>query len=374
MSHRKTNFIIAFSTLLWSGLAAAQPAGTSAGPVVHLRVSGDLEAAKDAAAIKSALGESCKQHSPLIVLELSGNRARLDLVRDVGDAIRKSPTPIAVFLADPQDKLVGPGQLCLALLAGSCAVEPTTAVRGIPGETPLASLAPEDTAWSAITAELYEWMQRAHPTLPEGLAPGLVSPTRALWMKIDAGKPVLVTERAGAEASPVITDVRGTPQVSLDSKTIARLGLCEPAPHWSALVTKAGVATAARTERTLEIGLAQPASRVPPILSRIDYDLDALKPILKLAWPRPKKVAADTYRAAAAKARPKLDDANAAMTQLEQILLDYPELLRRPAPDQTEIGAKPSTYTARWRSLVQTRKDHLARDSAIADKFAAVKD
>jgi hypothetical protein len=343
---------------------------------VHLRVSGDLEALKDSQAIKAALAEATTQHAALIVIELSGNKARLDLVRDVGDAIRKSPTPTAVFLSDSQDKLVGPGQLCLALLAGSSAIDPATAVRGNPGETSLASLAPDNTAWSAITAELYEWMQRAHPSLPDPLAPGLVSPTRPLWMTIDSGKPAIVAEkpRAGVAAETVVADVRGTLQVSLDNKTITRLGLCDPAPQWTALLPKANVAASAKTERSIEIGLAQPTARAQALLTRIDADLDELKDTLKLPWPKAKKIAAQTYRTAAAKARPKLDDANTALAQLEQLLLDYPELLRRPAPDQTEVAAKPSTYTSRWRSLVQTRKDHLSRDGATSDKFASLKD
>src|SRR5262249_5663611 len=102
----------------------------------------------------------------------------------------------------------------------------------------------------------------------------------------------------------------------------------------------------------------------------VDTDEDQLKTILKLPWPVPKRIAAGTYREAAAQAQPKLEDAQAALGELEKLLTDYPELMRRPAPGQTEVGGKGSTYATRWRTLVQTRKDHIAKQVATAEKFA----
>ena len=69
-----------------------------------------------------------------------------------------------------------------------------------------------------------------------------------------------------------------------------------------------------------------------------------------------------------------LDDATSAIAELETLLTDYPELMRRPGPDQTEVGNKPSAFASRWRSLVQIRKDRVAKLAGSAEKFAQVKD
>src|SRR5262249_30775932 len=142
-------------------------------------------------------------------------------------------------------------------------------------------------------------------------------------------------------SAPILMDVRGTVQLALDSKTAARLRLVEELPQWSGLIARSGVKSSARTERALTVGLAAPGQRVRALLDRIDADEDELKSLLKLPWPVAKKSSAAAYREAAAKARPKLDDAQAAIGELEKALTDYPELMRRPAPGQTEVGGKP---------------------------------
>ena len=124
----------------------------------------------------------------------------------------------------------------------------------------------------------------------------------------------------------------------------------------------------------LETGLVGPSRRVKPLLDRIDADEDELKTILKLPWPVPKARSPQLYRDAAAKAGPRIEDATKAIAELEQMLSDYPELMRRPAPDQTEVGGKPSTYATRWRSMVQLRRDRIARQTATAEKFAKARE
>jgi hypothetical protein len=359
-------------------MAQAPPSPAVTGPVFHIRAVGNLECARDESNIRSFIEEACNAKSPLVVLDLSGNGSRLDLVWKLGKAIRTSTVPVVVYLADPDDKVVGPGQFCLGLLAGSCALGPGTSIRGLTNTPGLTSLAPERTEWSALGSELYEWLQKRHPTppVPDGLLAAVVSPTRPLWIDLSGTDPRVTPERPGKDQSlaPLVVDVRGTPQVALDAAAAVKLGLCELEPQWTALITRAGVQTTARTDRSLSLGLAEPARRFAELSAQVDAADETLKAALKLPWPAAKSVASETYHGAAAKARGTLEDANAAMTQLEQLLTDYPELMRRPAPDQTEVGAKPSAYAARWRSLIQTRKDHLARHAATAEKFAQVKD
>jgi hypothetical protein len=50
----------------------------------------------------------------------------------------------------------------------------------------------------------------------------------------------------------------------------------------------------------------------------------------------------------------------------------YPEIMRRPAPGQTQVGGKPSSYASKWRSMVQSRRDKIEKLAQTADKFAGV--
>src|SRR5262245_55090396 len=311
--------------IFWSPFALATGAAVAqspqSGPVMHVRVSGDLEAARDLLVMKALLGDTSAQNSPLIVLEFSGNASRPDLVHDLASEIRKSATPVRVYLSDADDHAVGPGQLCLGLISRSCAAAPGTTIRGQPADPALAALAPDQTGWSGINAELYEWAGKARPALAEGLAAPLISPSRPLWIAFDAGSPRTVAEppAKGIDAAPFVVESRGTIQVSLDAKSAARAGLCELAPTWSAFIP-ADLKQAPRTERALTVGLAEPSKRVAPLLTRIDADEDELKTTLKLPWPASKKASASAYRQAASAARPKLDDATTAMAELEKIL------------------------------------------------------
>ncbi len=373
-----TSFLVLLLVATLQSVAPGQPSGSEkpAGPVFHLTVSGDIECIHDVQNIRAVLTEAASARAPLAVIVFSGNDTRLDLVWELGKTIRESRIPIAVFLADQGDKEVGPGQLCLGLLTTSCAIAPGTTIRGVPNSSSLAALAPENTAWAALTSELVEWIQKstsAHP-LPDNLAAAIVSPTGPLWAVFDGNVAHLSPQTSGADSAPIITEVRGTPQFAMASKTASRLKLADEAPNWSALVTKQGIKSTARTDRTITTGLAQPSQRVKVLIERIDLDEDQLKVTLKLPAPESKKVSVDAYHNAAAKAKPVLDDATGAITELEALLNDYPELMRRPAPDQTEVGNKPSAYAARWRALVQTRKDRVAKLASSAEKFAQVKD
>lgn len=348
---------------------------SQAGPVMHVRIGGDLDAAHDLPVMKALLTEASANKSPLVILEFSGNASRPDLVHDLASQIRKSAVPVRIYLSDGVDHAVGPGQLCLGLMAQTCAAAPGTTIRGNPTDPALAALAPEQTGWSGINAELYEWTGKSRPSLAEGLTAPLISPSRPLWIAFDGpqARPLSEAPAQGVDAAPFVVESGGAVQVSLDAKVAARAGLCELASAWTSLVPSE-LRQAPRADRTLTIGLAEPGKRVEPLLKRLDDDEDDLKTILKLPWPASKKIAASTYRQAASGARPKLEDANAAMAQLEKLLTDYPELLRRPAPGQTDVGSKPSVCAARWRSMIQTRKDRFTRHGATADKFDTVKD
>jgi hypothetical protein len=339
---------------------------------MHLRVSGDLECAQDVRAIAATFDEAAQAGSPLIVMELSGHESRLDLVWQLGRAVRESAVPVAVYLSDDAGKQVGAGQLCIGVLASACAIAPGVTVRGTAGSTTLAPLAPDNTAWSALNSELYEWTLKAATTrgVPEESAAAVVSPTVPLWALFEDGRARIVSKApiAGADAVAI---VEGDPaRLVMDGKTAERLSLVSDVlPHWSAMPPKLGVKTSARTDRSITTGVAAPSARIAPLVTRIDRDEEDAKVALKLPWPVPKKIASETYHAAAAKARAKLDDLASGLAELEQILQTYPELMRRPAPGQTDI-AKPSAYASRWRSLVQTRRDRMTKLADTAAKFA----
>jgi hypothetical protein len=357
-------------------LATAQE-GAPRGPgAVHrIVMRGDLECARDVRQARDALDAACKERAALVVLELGGNAARLDLLLELGSAVLDAPAPVVVLLNDPDDRRVGPAQLCPGLLAPRCYITPDTLVRGsIAG--PLADLAPESTPWAQVCEQLRDELARAlaRRETDQAFAGILVSPTAQAWVLLEPQVTVLNEPPASRAIQAVSLPEDGPPLFSMDAKRAAACRLVdEIVPSPAAVESRQGIRAPVRVNHDVRPSLAAADARARATQDQAEHAAEEVRKVLKLPDPETRSVPTARYRAAGDRALEMIRRSEATLAELEGILADYPELLRRPAPGQAAVGEESSSQS-RWRSLVQTRRDRLERFRIAAERFSALRD
>src|SRR5690242_20507595 len=105
MREQLARFLQAATFCLLSALApsAAHAQSPQTGPVRHTRITGDLDTSQDIPVLKALLADASASHSPLVILELSGNASRPGLVHELASEIRRAPVPVRIYLADADD-------------------------------------------------------------------------------------------------------------------------------------------------------------------------------------------------------------------------------------------------------------------------------
>jgi len=355
------------------------PTPRRSGPIFHLHVAGPIDCAKVVADIQASLDEAKALDAPLVVLELSGNDSRLDLIWRMAIALRESTLPMCGYIADPRDRQVGPGQLTLALLTNACFIAPGTTIRSTPGVT-LTDLAPGDTPWDAITTETQDWLARRLRArgVPAHAEQVITSPTSPSWMTYSTGSPTIITEPPATPSKPpdlaLVFDREGTLTLELPFKAVLDLRLATEATSWMSAARKAGVRTAARVQRTHASGLESSMQRAIAMLDEAESRLIEVDNSLSLPLPREASIAPSRYRQQAIIAARAAAVAQSTLARLEQLLADYPELLRRAAPGQTSTAGSAGAYAARWRTLIQSRRDRLSRFESTIRQYETIPD
>lgn len=384
-----------------AGSVAAQPVPAAASPpvrqgsVLHVRITGDLECLGASKQLQTILREAQRERAALIVLELSGNQSRMDVVWDMAKMIRSTPVPLSVYL-DDADHQVGAGALALGMIAGECILAPGVKITGRVSGSALLGLAPDDTRWASISEELVKWaidgLGRAraltpNPALPpaEGLPGAVVMAERCSWVlpvratAAPAGSAttsdwrLVFDEPPAGEGLPIVAADAGSFGLSMEARTAVRLHLATGTLEgWTAIAQRHGLRTAPRIERTISASLSPHLIRAEGLLSETDKVIDRATALLKVPWPAAKDISTDRYHDAAHDARLETARALSRLTEVESLLTECPELLRRPAPGQTAIAAKPSNCATHWRSAVQSRRDKVTKLNEKADRFAAL--
>ncbi|HYE61648.1 MAG TPA: hypothetical protein VD997_06605 [Phycisphaerales bacterium] len=357
--------------LLLATTAHAQPRARP-GSVVHLTITGNLETMQAARELKVALVEAERDRCALVVLHLSGDESRLDVVHAMARALRECPVPTVAYLQD-SDQKVGAGALALGLVADDCILAPQLTIHGRTAGISQAALAPDAASNDTVLEELAAWMQpqAKERALPESLDTALLSPSRPVWAVINSNEVKAAWERpADGEVIPVVIEKDGHHLVSLAARDAVRLRYASATLEtWPLVLNRRDLKNAPRVERSITAGVAIRSMRAESLLTTIDQQHDAAKAALKLPWPAAKDLSAAEYHKAAATALAALKQATAALTELEKLLETYPEVMRRPAPGQTAVAGKPSTYTTKWRAMVQQRRDRIKKLEDTARKF-----
>ncbi len=356
--------------------APAQPTNPPARPgsVFHIRITGDIECMAPVREFRGLLRDAQRDRAALVIIEIGGNESRLDLICEMARGLREMQLPTIVFLNDA-DHTVGPGALCLGQVARECIIAPDMTVCGRVGGIAQNALAPDDTRWSTLSDELTTWCQAGCTIrrIPDALPTAMVAGARPAWAVFDrSAYTIAYDEPEAADTVPIVAQHDGTYLTTLTAAQVVRLRLATTTlDSWTTVLNRADLRSAPRIERTISASIGARALRAESLLTASEKSLEHATLALKMPWPRAKDVSPTRYQEAADKGRNDLDTADAALRDLEQLLEQQPELLRRPAPGQTTVAGKPSVYTSRWRTAVQSRRDKAAKLRAVADKFAA---
>jgi len=306
-----------------------------------------------------ALREATEANAPLVVFEIEGNRARADVTHRVAQSLRAARVPTAVWLTGGPDRTVGVGQLVASQFTGMVLCGSGLTVRGR-GRGECEHLAPERAPWEITLAELRGWLEPklsergANESLTGVLTSGPEMPSEPLPSLLR------VVHRPG---EPAVVESPASELVAL------RLAdrTCE---EWRRIPAMHAVRGSDVRTRRVDTCTQSLRRAVLESLARTDSAYAAATETLSLPDPSRREAASGSYRDAARRAQPHLSVLREAIEALERDFTKAPEVLRTPAPGQPE-NETPSACASRWKSLLRTRRDRLARLEAKAQTFAA---
>lgn len=354
--------------------------------VYHLRLDTDMDCVALVPAFRDHLSDAADKKCAAIILELSGDRWRPDIARDLAFALRESGLRTIAVLNDPRDHRVGAGALAIGLLADELFIERGTFVLAAPAHI-ATDFAPDSADLERATRELSGALHVAlAPRALESLAWMIVDPTRESLDKplylapatatspaaLTSTPPARPNQSGGKPPAPIVrppaaSDNRGV-SVELSADDLHRLGLATPVRGLSSLAPGAGTRLA---PVALRASLDDARAKAAEQLAAADRAMASADKTLGLDWPRDPNVSRDAYQKAAAGAVRELDSAAAALASFESLLAEYPELTRTPAPGQTSVAGKPSGYATRWKREAQSRADDLTKLREKARLFAS---
>lgn len=360
--------------LIFAWVCSGQPPEPTKPPItgryIVLKVSGDLDSEQLASSFSAEL-DSLKD-ARLLIIELDGNRSRLDLVAKLGARIKACTTPTSILLKDSVDKKVGLGQLLLGAYAKSCFIDPATQVAATPTDD-LRILAPAATSWESIEREVSGsvWTRLGDRSADQSIARALIAPHEDWWV-IPGLDPqpwkLSATSPAGGQSGPaphqiIWATTAGPTRISIPAESAAGLRLCTAQTKTLASILADATLSirSARTNRSISSGLNDAAATLPRIVD--DAKLAARKVAttltIKSTPSRPTPI--DDYRKAGKSALDQIELIQKTLDRADSLLADFPELERRQSPAPKKLVWKPA--------IEEARKD-LEKHRLIARDFA----
>lgn len=349
----------------------AQPARTHA----RLQFRGDLDATRTGRAFLDSIRTLEKAGPDLILIELSGNRARSDILFDLLRELREIRTPLAVYLRDDEDRRVGPGQLAIALAAGHAAIAPgTRIVRTIDDD--LGHLNPEIPDWSVVGLDLCRSARDIAESrgLPQHVVESLVAPRSDYWIDEDDAARAVLTGDPSSGARPVVERSREGWTFTLDADDASRLfGL--PVHRTVRIMERAFSIRGRPLEAAaVESGLVSAHARCLSLVDGVRASIGRAELVLDVRGNRrgSEVLMPRDYHAAADRAAAIVIECRAAIAEIDRHSTAYPELLWMTPPvdarTPTEIGGPTRTPLAAWRAAIRDAERDLARlDDRIAE-------
>ncbi|USN98732.1 MAG: hypothetical protein H6810_11285 [Phycisphaeraceae bacterium] len=355
--------------------ALAQSAQPEPRSHARLLFRGDLDSDETKRAFLSGLEKLDEVGAGTILIELTGNRARPDLLFDVLRAVRDAKSPLVVHLQDDADREVGPGQLAIALAAESASISPRTrVVRTIDDD--LTALNPEIEDWSVIGLDLRHAVEQIAMarSIPQAWLEALVAPRSGLWAIEDAQGQLRLVDEGSGDARPVVTRTEAGWTFDFDASSAARLyglGL-----NRSTRTLANALSLRGRPVETIEIdsGLISAHVRCGTLIREVRVAIRLADAALDIRGNRrgSETLMPRDYRTAADKAAGLVEECRGAIAEVEALTTTYPEILcMTPPADEdapTEIGGPAVSSLTAWRDAVHDAERDLARvDDRIAD-------
>lgn len=373
--------------------APTTPPGTSARPVsarkvLHLHVRGDLDSLRLAREFAETLAAARAEGVEVVLLEISGDRWRADVVHAMSKALREAPSPgspphansrrVLALLDDEVDRRVGFGQAALAMLADACTLTPRTNIM-FEASDDLRSTASPETDWERVDRELQGMIYLAAKDRQADvlLAALLPRPSGPLWAApaADPALPWRLTTNRPEHASATLlvpAEVEGRlARIQVNGTLAVHLGIttCQ-AKDVGQLLASQDLRARPILRRELVSGLNDARTRLNRLVQQLDDGLRAVSIDLAQAGklrgqdaPRQKREAGDRSGRAITEAERRLLDAEAVMT-------DYPELLADLPPGRTPIGQDPEKHPMLWRWRFQDLRNEIDTLRATAEALS----
>lgn len=381
------------------GGAAPAPGGAERGPesapapraaktatrVLHLTITGDLDAQRTVREVREHMEQARVDGAHLVVIELAGRGWRADVLHGLAEVLAPAGRTYRLVCllrgerveggprggrGERAERVVGTGHAALGLVADACYLEPGVAIAFAPGDeraaVPVEGVDP-GAAEQAFRGVVWTRLQeRERDVLLGAIAP---RPTGNLWAVERDGRWRLVSEPPVGSGIAVVSAVKADPSAPtpvpgaptrIAPDIAERIGLIDGvADGLPRVLSIERIGARTLTRRSVEAGVASVARRLDDDLRAIDrarqqarVEIDGvytLRPPDGL--PRQRKVGrAQT---------PILEHAAAMLEDLERLVTEYPELQREPPPGVTSVGQTPGTLQAAWRTAFQTRRNDL---------------
>jgi hypothetical protein len=357
--------------------------------VLHVHVRGDLDSLRLARDFAQTLAEARSDGAEVVVLELSGDRWRADVVHAMAKALREGGSSgnaggrtgqkVLALLDDEAERRVGFGQAALALLADECAMTPRTKLVFAEADDLRATASPE-TDWERVDRELQGLVYLAARDRQADvlLASFLPHPMGPLWAApaSDPSLPWRLTTNRPDNASAQLlisaaVEGRAGSDVEVDGLLASRLGVvtCQ-VKDAGQLLAQQNLRARPVIRKELASGLTEARERIARIVGQlddalrgIDIDVEQAAKLRGQDAPKRKRESGDRAIARIAEAERYLLDAEAVMT-------DYPELLSGLPPGRTPVGQDPAKHPQLWRWRFQDFRDELSRLRAEAESLS----
>lgn len=315
----------------------------------------------------------------LVCIELSGQDWRIDVAEAVGEVLAKSEPPAVVFVRAEKGN-AGLGLLVAGSRANAgCYVESGAMLVASEGMNKN-ELAPDAKAIKLAETKWKKEDERSSLKEFGALRGAIFEPGVGVWVSFGKdgqaaafpGEPDSVERALGRIV--VLAKKRDT-EVRLAGEEAASMGLCSGSVEDARGASEkaldpTGVKKAEmRERRAVGPSLGERREEALEILKTAERAIEAAEVPLKLDVER-LQIAPNQQHAAAALARTQLDEASRAIADVERLFRGTPEVMRLPAPGQSDTGQRAATFETRWRQQLQKLKDRFAKTEARAEKFA----
>lgn len=336
-----------------------------------IRLNGDLDATKTFNEFTEAIATLAERDPKLILIELSGNRARPDLLFESLRRIRNAEVPVAVWLQDSDDRRVGPGMLGIALAADHAGIHPATSIKRDPDDA-LTHLNPDIGDWALVNLDLRSVARDLAESSGNDrlFYESALAPRSDLWIaRNPAGQASLTSDEPPDPTRAHHLVNKDADGWSFEAAAKNAASLYHVAVHRTPRAFERSLGLRARPLETIEIesGLGPAHETCLTLIAQTRAGIGLADAAIDVRAGRAatSRTMPHEYHAAAEKAAVLVAPCREAIAEIARLTGAYPEILHlRPPPDDdapTEIGGPSRTSLAAWRDAVRDAEYDLSR-------------